>query len=91
MATAAANRSKTTKPSKSAARADERRASGTDAIEMLKDDHERVDALFKRYEKGKDAMSADERKALAREICAELDVHTTLEEEIFYPAARAAG
>ena len=30
------------------------------------------------------------RQSLAQQICGELKIHTTLEEEIFYPAARAA-
>ena len=32
-----------------------------------------------------------EKKALADKVCDMLTVHTTIEEEIFYPAARAAG
>lgn len=67
-----------------------RRAAGPDAIVMLREDHKRVDALFKQYEKEKDDLSPDAKSALAQEICAELTVHAMLEEEIFYPAARAA-
>ena len=62
-----------------------------DAIKLLTQDHKEVDALFKRYDKlcqtdGPAAQKAE----LARQICAMLTVHTTIEEEIFYPAARAA-
>lgn len=54
-----------------------------DAIALLKDDHRKVEELFKEFEKAK----GDGRKEkLAREICLELSVHTALEEEIFYPA-----
>jgi hypothetical protein len=63
-----------------------------DAVDLLTDDHLEVSALFKKYEKlaGKDAP-AHERKALAQTICSMLKTHTTIEEEIFYPAARRAG
>lgn len=53
-----------------------------DAIAMLKADHRKVDALFEAYEKDKGARKA----AIAKEICQELIVHATLEEELFYPA-----
>jgi hemerythrin superfamily protein len=62
-----------------------------DAIKLLMQDHKDVDALFKRYDKlvESDGPSA-QRAELASQICAMLTVHTTIEEEIFYPAARAA-
>ena len=63
-----------------------------DAVDLLTDDHLEVSALFKKYEKLADKeASADERKTLAQNICAMLKTHTTIEEEIFYPAARQAG
>jgi len=58
-----------------------------DAIAMLKADHKKVSALFEAFEK---ARAASRKKAIVAEICAELSVHTTLEEEIFYPAVKAA-
>ena len=54
-----------------------------DAIALLKEDHRKVEALFEKFEKAKDAKI---KKALAAEICTELSVHATIEEEIFYPA-----
>src|SRR5689334_20589981 len=58
-----------------------------DAIAILRADHKLVDELFKQYEKTR----ADTRKqALVDRICAELTAHTTVEEEIFYPAVRGA-
>ena len=58
-----------------------------DAISLLKADHRKVEGLFKRYEKAK----AESVKAkLAREICLELSVHSTIEEELFYPAIKEA-
>lgn len=54
-----------------------------DAIALLKKDHRTVEDLFGQFEKA----SGDGRKQkLAEEICLELSVHATIEEEIFYPA-----
>ena len=58
-----------------------------DAIALLKADHRKVQQLFDQFEKSR---SASTRLSLARQICTELKVHTEIEEEIFYPAARAA-
>ena len=62
---------------------------GRDAIALLKADHKEVDDLFEEYEElaGAEADGA-ERQALAEQICDMLTVHATIEEEIFYPAAR---
>jgi hemerythrin superfamily protein len=49
--------------------------------------------MFKDYDDlaSSSAKSANQKKLeLAREICQELTVHATIEEEIFYPALRAA-
>jgi hypothetical protein len=56
------------------------------AITMLKADHRKVEELFEKYEKSK-SKKAD----IAQQICMELSVHTTIEEEIFYPACQEAG
>ena len=63
------------------------RASG--AIEMLKADHDKVKKSFKEFEKlgEEDNATAQE---LVKATCEDLKVHTTLEEEIFYPALREA-
>ena len=61
-----------------------------DAIALLKADHAQVDKLFKQYDKLAEEGSAEERSALAQQICTELTVHTQIEEEIFYTAAREA-
>lgn len=57
----------------------------TDAIALLKADHRKVEGLFEQYEK---ASGSAAKKKLAQQICTELKVHTTIEEEIFYPAFR---
>lgn len=57
----------------------------TDAIALLKADHRKVEDLFEQFEKAK---SSSRKHSLAHEICTELKIHTTIEEEIFYPAFR---
>ncbi|WP_280151642.1 hemerythrin domain-containing protein [Piscinibacter sp. XHJ-5] len=67
----------------------EKRADGTDAVSLLIADHKEVKQLFKSYDALVDADGgAEEKEALAEEICAMLTVHASVEEEIFYPAAR---
>ena len=58
------------------------------AIQLLKADHKTVEALFKRYEKAGD-KAFKEKKEIAQRIVKELSVHATIEEQLFYPAARA--
>ena len=63
-----------------------------DAVDLLTDDHLEVGALFKQYEKlAKKEAPAEQRRPLAQQICDMLKTHTTIEEEILYPAARRAG
>src|SRR5947207_10396979 len=57
-----------------------------DAVKLLKDDHKKVKDLFRQFEK---ARSADRKKKIAEEAMQELEVHAAIEEEIFYPAAKA--
>ncbi|MEO7499051.1 MAG: hemerythrin domain-containing protein [Casimicrobiaceae bacterium] len=57
------------------------------AIELLKNDHAEVKALFERFEK-LGAKASKSKEEIVREACAKLTVHATVEEEIFYPAAR---
>jgi hypothetical protein len=58
-----------------------------DAIALLKEDHRKVEGLFEQFEK---ARNNGRKLGLARQICTELTVHATLEEEIFYPACKEA-
>ncbi|MGV7209114.1 hemerythrin domain-containing protein [Oxalobacteraceae bacterium A2-2] len=60
-----------------------------DAIALLKDDHDKVKSMFEQYEELGDRAHISKQK-LAIQICTELVKHTTAEEEIFYPAVRAA-
>ncbi len=60
------------------------------ALDLLKADHDKVRALFREFDALKGTDDADERKAeLTDDICYELTMHATLEEEIFYPAVRS--
>ena len=54
--------------------------------ELLKNDHEKVSALFKRIE----SASGQAKLAGFKKLKAELDVHTLIEETIFYPALKKA-
>src|SRR6185503_18453977 len=54
-----------------------------DAISLLKADHREVEGWFAQFEK---TRSDDRKLELAGKICAALKMHTTIEEEIFYPA-----
>ncbi len=66
-------------------------AKSPDAIALLKADHAEVKKCFQAYEKLATAEAdGDERQAMAEKICSLLTVHATIEEEIFYPAAREA-
>ena len=62
---------------------------GPDAIALLKEDHKKVKGLFADLEKS--SMRGGPRAAkLVAQIDKELTIHTTIEEEIFYPAFRDA-
>jgi hemerythrin superfamily protein len=78
-----------TKAEKSADRASIREAKpaaeGTDAIALLEADHREVDRLFDQFESAEDDA---EKGLIAFKICLALKVHATIEEELFYPAAR---
>ena len=64
-----------------------------DACDLLDADHRAVKKMFKEYEeltKSRGRSVAQKKMDLARQICHELTVHAQIEEEIFYPALRAA-
>jgi iron-sulfur cluster repair protein YtfE (RIC family) len=56
-----------------------------DAVTLLKKQHREVEGLFKKIEKTEDG---DGRRELMEAIKMRLEMHTKLEEEIFYPAVR---
>ena len=59
----------------------------SDATTILRADHSLVNGLFAKYEA---ANTSAEKKKLVENICTELSVHAQIEEEIFYPAVKAA-
>lgn len=64
-----------------------------DACDLLDADHKAVKKMFNAYDElaGSKARGAMQKRLdLARQICHELTVHAQIEEEIFYPALRAA-
>lgn len=60
-----------------------------DATQLLTQDHEEVRKLLKELA-GTGERATRRRAELLQEIALELKVHTTIEEEIFYPAFRQA-
>jgi hypothetical protein len=59
-----------------------------DAVALLTADHRKVESLFEQYQ---EASDGEQKAQLAQQICTELNVHTAIEEEIFYPACREKG
>lgn len=66
--------------------ASKKKAASPDAIALLKQDHEKVRGLLGQFENATGAR----RQKLLTQIEKELKIHTTIEEEIFYPAYREA-
>jgi hypothetical protein len=75
------------KSSRTAVGRGRRVAASKDAIALLKSDHRQVEKWFRDFKK---ARVASRKKSLATQICGALRAHTTIEEEIFYPAYFAA-
>ena len=65
------------------------RSKNASAIDMLKEDHAKVKKAFKEFE-NLDRSDTETCRQVVKTVCEDLKVHTTLEEEIFYPAVRAA-
>jgi hypothetical protein len=85
MPTASKKASPKATPRKAPARA--AASAAPDAIALLKADHKHVADLYAQYDK---ARSTAKKKSLVATICLELSVHAQVEEEIFYPAVKAA-
>ena len=65
-------------------------ADKTNAIDLLKKDHDEVEAMFAQYEDIKDGDNDTDKEMLVAQICDALTVHAQIEESVFYPAARRA-
>lgn len=68
-------------------RKDDVAASGVNALDLLKSQHEEVRTLFQEIEQEEDN---DEKLDLVEELADNLAAHATIEEKIFYPAAFAS-
>lgn len=55
------------------------------ATQILRQDHQKVKALFDKFEQGK---AGDAKRRWAKQAMNELKVHARVEEEIFYPAVK---
>ena len=65
------------------------KSKATGAIELLKEQHDKVKKAFKEFEK-LEREDTETQQRLVQATCEDLKLHTTLEEELFYPAAREA-
>ena len=66
-------------------------SSANSAIDLLKTDHEQVRQLFDQFESLAGSGSGEQHKMqLVQQICSMLTVHTTIEEELLYPAAKSS-
>jgi len=63
------------------------RAAAQDALTLLRADHNAVLELFDKFESSR---RKDQKQRIADQICMELTIHSTIEEEIFYPEIRQA-
>jgi len=59
-----------------------------DPIQMLTEDHEKVKGLFRQYEQATDPQ---QKQQIAQTVFSELQVHSVLEKELFYPAVAQQG
>src|SRR5580704_12991923 len=87
MPTNAKTEAKTAAARKNQTKTQSARSEGMNAIELLKHDHREVEEYFEEYE---DLEGGAGKAELSAKICQALKVHTQIEEEIFYPAAREA-
>ena len=59
-----------------------------DAVALIKADHRKVEQLFSEFEEAGD-RAYKTKQQLVSQIIKELEVHATIEEEIYYPAVDA--
>jgi len=56
-----------------------------DAVQLLKTDHKQVRKLFEQFRDASD----DDKGSIASRLFTELDIHSKVEEELFYPAVQS--
>jgi hemerythrin superfamily protein len=74
-------------PTAAASKKGAKKPQAMDAVTLLKSDHHKVSQLFEECLNA----PADGRGELAEQIFHELEIHSTLEEELFYPALQKQG
>jgi hemerythrin superfamily protein len=74
-------------PRKTRRKSSTRSRAPKDAIALLKADHKQVKTMVEQFNKSRSDLKQAQ---LAQRICAALEAHAQIEEEIFYPAARQA-
>ncbi|BDG02794.1 hemerythrin domain-containing protein [Anaeromyxobacter oryzae] len=62
-----------------------------DPIQLIQKDHREVETLFKAFERAARDGRRREQARIVRDLVRELSVHAAVEEELVYPALRAAG
>src|SRR5512138_1369040 len=67
-----------------------RRRSTQTALDLLKADHAEAKKLFRQFERLKKDEDSEGMQQCAQTVCKALAIHAQIEEEIFYPALRAA-
>lgn len=60
----------------------------SEVLRMLRDDHRSVKSAFRQFDRLDVVDDAEACESLIRQTCHELDIHSHLEEEVFYPAVR---
>lgn len=61
------------------------------ALDLLKSDHDTVRTMFEEFRSAHESDDTETMARICEDVFAELEVHTAIEEEIFYPAVRRAG
>ncbi|MPZ73562.1 MAG: hemerythrin domain-containing protein [Nitriliruptorales bacterium] len=62
-----------------------------DALTLLEKDHDTVRELFSQFKTAKERPDTNRMRSLQQRIFHELEIHTAIEEEVFYPAAEQVG
>jgi hemerythrin-like domain-containing protein len=66
------------------------RSPDMDATQLLMAEHREAEELFEQFKQLSERGENDQKMLVAAQICAALEIHMQIEEEILYPAARNA-
>lgn len=62
----------------------------SEVLRMLRDDHRAVKSAFREFDRLDIVDDAEACENLIRQTCMDLEIHTRLEDDVFYPAVREA-